>query len=94
MLVVVEFVSYFVVVEVLINVNKYSEVMIVMVWVEWEGELLFIVVEDDGVGGVVECFGGGFVGIWCWIEVFEGMMELMSFVGGLIILWMELLCGL
>lgn len=70
----VEVVVYFLIVEFLINVVKYlwvSEVC-VMVWF-CEGNIFWVWVEDNGIGGVQVQFGGGFDGIVNCIFVVGGI---------------------
>lgn len=89
----VESASYFIVAEALTNVNKYSQASRVTVRVSRVGDLLRIVVDDDGVGGAVERPGGGFAGIRRRLAAFEGTMQLSSPIGGPTILTTEMPCG-
>lgn len=89
----VESASYFVVAEALTNVNKYSRAGAATVRVRRQGELLEIVVEDDGEGGAAERPGGGLAGIRRRLDAFEGTMELTSPPGGPTTLRAEMLCG-
>ncbi|SDE20558.1 sensor histidine kinase [Rhodococcus tukisamuensis] len=93
----VESAAYFVAAEGLTNVAKHSGagrvVLTATTDVGPSGEVLRIVVADDGRGGAAARAGGGLAGIRRRAEAFEGSVELVSPDGGPTTLRVELPCG-
>ncbi|MET0237853.1 MAG: sensor histidine kinase [Kibdelosporangium sp.] len=78
----VESAAYFVVAEALTNVAKHSAATQVAVRISMSGDVLTIVVTDDGHGGADEDGGTGLSGIRRRIAAFDGQTSLTSPVGG------------
>jgi signal transduction histidine kinase len=89
----VEAVAYFVVSEALTNVAKHAQATSCEVSVERRGDVLRIVVSDDGVGGASEGGGGtGLRGLSQRAAAVDGTLEADSPVGGPTRITVELPC--
>ncbi|GAA2383156.1 histidine kinase [Catellatospora methionotrophica] len=89
----VETVAYFVVSEALANVAKHAQASQIDVIVEIEGDLLRIVVRDDGRGGADQSRGTGLRGLRQRIAAVDGALTVDSPVGGPTILLADLPCA-
>jgi signal transduction histidine kinase len=90
----VESAGYFVVAEALANVVKHSGAASAWVSLRHEGNLLVMVVGDDGRGGADPSRGTGLHGIGRRLAAFDGTMALSSPPGGPTVVTMELPCVL
>lgn len=93
----VESATYFVVVEALTHVNKYSVASRLSVSIvsdhSTQIQRLLVAVEGNGNGGAIERPGGGIAGIRRRVEAYEGKLMLASPAGGPTIMRVELPCG-
>ncbi|MEU7895340.1 sensor domain-containing protein [Nonomuraea sp. NPDC049152] len=86
--------AYFTVAEALTNVAKHSGAQRAHVTLSRDGDLLRVVVTDDGMGGAVEGGGGtGLAGIRRRVEAHDGVVTLTSPQGGPTRIEVELPCG-
>jgi len=89
----VEATAYFVVAEALTNTARHSRASAVTVDVRTTGDLVRIVVTDDGVGGADEAAGSGLAGIRRRTAAHDGTLLLTSPPGGPTTLEVTLPCG-
>ncbi|QXJ21287.1 sensor domain-containing protein [Actinomadura graeca] len=89
----VEATAYFMAAEALTNISRHSRARRAKVTVRRVGDVLTLLVEDDGVGGAEEKAGTGIAGIRSRIEAHDGRLTLISPPGGPTTLRMELPCG-
>jgi signal transduction histidine kinase len=78
----VEVAAYYVVSEALTNVAKHSRAASADVEVERRGDLLYVSVHDNGVGGADPAGGSGLVGLRDRVEALGGSLSLDSPAGG------------
>ncbi|GAA3069656.1 hypothetical protein GCM10020254_11790 [Streptomyces goshikiensis] len=95
----VEAVAYFVVSEALANVAKHARAKACSVRVDRmpdrrRGDLLRLVVTDDGVGGADPAGGTGLVGLRKRVGSVDGTIMINSPLGGPTVVTVELPCGL
>jgi signal transduction histidine kinase len=90
----VESAAYFAVRELLTNAAKHSGASHVRVSVHHADELLRIHVHDDGHGGADPAGGTGLLGLRKRLGTFDGVLEVLSPVGGPTTLTMEIPCVL
>jgi len=90
----VESAAYFAVRELLTNAAKHSGAEKVQVDVGHAGQLLRIVVHDDGHGGADPAGGTGLLGVRRRLGTFDGVLEVRSPTGGPTTLTMEIPCVL
>lgn len=88
----VEAVAYFVVSEALNNVAKHAEATRAEVDVTRLGEILRVVVADDGVGGADPARGSGLKGLAQRVRSVDGAFRMSSPVGGPTTMTVELPC--
>ncbi|MET9292453.1 sensor histidine kinase [Streptomyces sp. NPDC003077] len=88
----VEGVAYFVVSEALNNVAKYADATRADVTVTRLGEILRVVIADDGVGGADPAGGSGLKGLAQRVRSVDGAFRISSPVGGPTIVTVELPC--
>jgi len=88
----VEAVAYFIVAETLTNVSKHSGARSATVSVHSDGELLHVVVRDDGHGGAV-ADGPGLAGLADRVHAVDGQLTVSSPVGGPTVIEAELPCA-
>ncbi|WP_030021948.1 sensor histidine kinase [Streptomyces monomycini] len=88
----VEAVAYFVVSEALNNVAKHAEATRAEVTVTRLGEILRVVVADDGVGGADPARGSGLKGLAQRVRSVDGAFRMSSPVGGPTTMTVELPC--
>ncbi|WP_206502341.1 sensor histidine kinase [Streptomyces chrestomyceticus] len=88
----VEAVAYFVVSEALNNVAKHAEATRAEVDVTRLGEILRVVVTDDGVGGADPARGSGLKGLAQRVRSVDGAFRMSSPVGGPTTMTVELPC--
>ena len=89
----VEAIAYFVVTEALANVAKHSGARRAIVTVRRGGDVLHIVVADDGHGGADPALGSGLTGLAGRVRGADGSMHLSSPTGGPTTLTVELPCA-
>ena len=88
----VESAAYFAVAEALANVVKHSEAHSAWVRIYRSGDVLSMVVGDDGRGGADPDHGSGLRGIERRLEAFDGTVQVSSPSGGPTVVDMELPC--
>ncbi len=88
----VEAVAYFVVAESLTNVAKHSGALAATVTVRSEGDVLRVVVRDDGRGGAVPT-GAGLAGLADRVQAVDGHLSILSPVGGPTVIDVEIPCA-
>jgi signal transduction histidine kinase len=88
----VESAAYFAVAEALANVVKHSEAHSAWVRIYRSGDVLSMVVGDDGRGGADPDHGSGLRGIERRLEVFDGTVQVSSPSGGPTVVSMGLPC--
>ncbi|MER5527507.1 histidine kinase [Streptomyces sp. NPDC002677] len=88
----VEAAAYFVVIEALTNVAKYSGVSRAEVRLVRARRSLRIRIRDEGRGGAVETGGSGLLGMRRRVAALDGTMEVSSPVGGPTVIEVELPC--
>lgn len=89
----VETTAYFAVAEALTNVAKHSGAAHASVNVSMKGDLLQVLVEDDGHGGAQLQDGSGLAGITRRAEALDGTLMVSSPPGGPTVLEVKLPCG-
>ena len=89
----IEATVYFVVAESLANVSRHSRATRAAVLVRRDGDLLTLVVEDDGVGGADDAEGSGLRGIRQRVAAHDGTIRVSSPAGGPTRIEVELPCG-
>ncbi|HVV19218.1 MAG TPA: sensor domain-containing protein [Pseudonocardiaceae bacterium] len=89
----VEAAAYFVVAESLTNVTKHSTAQHVDVTVRREGNVLLIVVRDDGQGGADQAGGSGLLGIQRRVAALDGTTRIDSPAGVGTTIEVRLPCG-
>ena len=89
----VEAVAYFVVAESLTNIAKHARARAAAVRVLQAGELLYVTVLDDGVGGADLALGTGLSGLRDRVAAVDGRLALSSPSGGPTELTVELPCA-
>ncbi len=89
----VEAVAYFVVTEALANVAKHSGARRAVLSVRRVGDVLHVVVTDDGHGGADPALGTGLAGLAGRVKGADGAMHLSSPAGGPTTLTVELPCA-
>jgi signal transduction histidine kinase len=89
----VEAVAYFVVSEALANVVKHAQAAEVEVSVERIGDVILILVSDDGVGGADAAAGSGLSGLAKRVASIDGTLSVSSPVGGPTLVSVELPCA-
>jgi len=77
----VEVSAYYVVAEALTNAAKHARASAVSVRIELDGDVLLVVVSDDGVGGAGLTRGTGLVGLKDRVEALGGRMVIDSLDG-------------
>lgn len=77
--------------ECLANTVKHAGASRAWVWVTHDGELLRMVVGDDGRGGA-DASGSGIAGVARRLAAFDGTMEVESHAGGPTVVTMEVPC--
>jgi len=87
----VEAVAYFVVAESLTNVAKHSGAASASVNVSSEGDVLHVVVRDDGRGGAVPT-GAGLAGLADRVQAVDGRLSINSPAGGPTTIDVEIPC--
>jgi signal transduction histidine kinase len=90
----VEAVAYFVVSETLTNVVKHARASKVEVAVDRVGDILKVVVSDDGVGGADPAGGTGLAGLTRRVSSVDGTFRITSPAGGPTVITVELPCAL
>ncbi len=85
--------AYFAVAEALTNLARHSDATRALVELSRRGELLRIVVEDDGRGGAREGEGSGLAGIRRRVEAHDGALTVTSPEGGPTRIEVELPCA-
>jgi signal transduction histidine kinase len=90
----VESAVYFAIAEMLANAVKHSSASSAWVQLQYDGDRLFGVVGDNGVGGAVVMSTGGLRGVERRLAVFDGAITVMSLPGGPTMITMELACEL
>ncbi|MFE1173555.1 sensor histidine kinase [Streptomyces sp. NPDC058773] len=89
----VEAVAYFVVSEALTNIAKHArEATRAEVTVTWLGEILRVVIADDGMGGADPSGGSGLKGLAQRVRSVDGTFRMSSPVGGPTMMSVELPC--
>jgi signal transduction histidine kinase len=88
----VEAVAYFVVAESLTNVAKHSGALAATVTVRSEGDVLRVVVRDDGHGGAVPT-GAGLAGLADRVQAVDGHLSILSPLGGPTVIEVEIPCA-
>jgi len=88
----VEAIAYFVVAESLTNVAKHSGAAGATVTVRSEGDVLRVVVRDDGRGGAVAT-GAGLAGLADRVQAVDGHVSIDSPVGGPTVIEVEIPCA-
>jgi signal transduction histidine kinase len=88
----VESTAYFIVAEALTNVAKHASAESVAVLVRREGDLVTVQVADDGGGGAQLTVGGGLAGLADRAATIDGVMSVVSPVGGPTVVTAELPC--
>jgi signal transduction histidine kinase len=89
----VESAAYFAIAEAIANVIKHSGALSAWVRVHQAGDLLSVVVGDDGRGGGDPAKGSGLRGIGHRLEAFDGTVQISSPSGGPTIVTMEVPCA-
>jgi signal transduction histidine kinase len=89
----VEAVAYFVVAESLTNVAKHSGAASATVTVSSLGDVLHVVVRDDGRGGAVPT-GSGLAGLADRVQAVDGHLSIASPLGGPTVIEVEIPCEL
>ncbi|WP_328677920.1 sensor histidine kinase [Streptomyces sp. NBC_00322] len=90
----VEAVAYFVVSEALTNIAKHARATRADVSVSRLGEILRVVVADDGVGGADSSRGTGLTGLTQRVGSVDGTFRMSSPTGGPTVMTVELPCAL
>jgi signal transduction histidine kinase len=88
----VESTAYFIVAEALTNVAKHASAESVAVLVRREGDLVTVQVADDGGGGAQLSSGGGLAGLADRAATIDGVVTVVSPVGGPTVVTAELPC--
>ena len=88
----IETAAYFVVAEALTNVAKHSGAGAAAVRLSRRGDILDVVIRDDGRGGA-DPEGGGLAGLRKRVEALDGTLTITSPAGGPTTLFAELPCG-
>jgi signal transduction histidine kinase len=86
----VENTAYFVVTEALTNVAKHARASLVTVLVSTDGERVLVQVTDDGIGGAHPGKGHGLAGLVDRLAAVEGVLDVVSPVGGPTVLTAEI----
>ncbi|MEU2183081.1 sensor histidine kinase [Streptomyces thermolilacinus] len=89
----VEVAAYHVVAEALTNAVKHSGASRIRVTMGTEGEILYVIVTDDGRGGADETRGSGLAGIRGRVAAFDGTTKVSSPPGGPTTIRVELPCA-
>lgn len=90
----VESAVYFAVAEALTNSAKHAAAQNAWVWMRHDGQMLIVMVGDDGVGGAQLTPEGGLIGIERRLAAFDGTMSMASPLGGPTIITMKVPCQL
>ena len=90
----VESAVYFAVAEALTNSAKHAAAQNAWVWMRHDGQVLIVMVGDDGVGGAQLTPEGGLIGIERRLAAFDGTMSMASPLGGPTIVTMKVPCQL
>jgi signal transduction histidine kinase len=90
----VEAVAYFVVSEGLANISKHAHASQAEVSVERAGDVLQVIVTDDGVGGADPARGTGLAGLAKRAQSVDGTFDISSPPGGPTLIAVELPCAL
>jgi signal transduction histidine kinase len=77
----VEVAAYYVVAESLTNAAKHAQASSVTVTARADGERLYLIVRDDGVGGATSGKGSGLIGLKDRVEALGGRLTVSSQVG-------------
>jgi signal transduction histidine kinase len=88
----VEAIAYFVVAEALTNVAKHAQATRAVVSVERHGDVLAIVIRDDGIGGA-DPSGQGLSGLADRVAGVDGRLSVDSPAGAGTVIEVELPCG-
>jgi signal transduction histidine kinase len=89
----VESIAYFVVTEALTNVAKHARAARAEVEIRRVGDVLRVVVKDDGQGGADPELGSGLRGLADRVAGVDGRLEVVSPPGGPTVLTAEVPCG-
>jgi signal transduction histidine kinase len=89
----VENTAYFVVAEALANAAKHSRARTGVVNVDLDGDVLWVQVADDGIGGASLAKGHGLAGLADRVAALDGRLGVDSPVGGPTVLTAEIPCG-
>jgi signal transduction histidine kinase len=89
----VEAIAYFVVSEALANTAKHARATSAQVSVRRAGDVLRVVIEDDGVGGADSAAGSGLAGLADRVGGVDGSLRVESPVGGPTVITVELPCA-
>jgi signal transduction histidine kinase len=89
----IEAIAYFVVAEALTNVARHSGATSAMVLVHRIGDILQVVISDDGRGGVNPDNGTGLLGLADRVSAVDGRLDVYSPVGGPTGITVELPCA-
>jgi signal transduction histidine kinase len=89
----IENTAYFVVAEALANAAKHSRAANGVVSVDLDGDVLWVQVADDGVGGASVAKGHGLAGLADRVAALDGRLGIESPVGGPTVLTAEIPCG-
>ncbi len=90
----VESAVYFATSELLANIGKHSGATRAVIEVTHDGEVLKVVVEDDGKGGAAVSSGTGLAGVARRLAAFDGTMDVVSPTGGPTVVTLEVPCAL
>lgn len=90
----VESAVYFATSELLANIGKHAGARRAMVDVGHDGDVLRVVVSDDGRGGASADRGSGLAGVARRLAVFDGTMDVVSPTGGPTVVTVEVPCAL
>jgi signal transduction histidine kinase len=89
----VEVAAYYVVSESLTNAGKHAEATSVSIDVSNDGDVLVVVVTDDGVGGADTEKGSGLRGLADRVEALDGRLRVWTPLGGGTQVRAEIPCG-
>ncbi len=88
----VEAIAYFVVSEALTNVAKHASAKAVDITVRRVGDVLYLTIRDDGVGGADPARGSGLRGLSQRVSSVDGTLRVSSPAGGPTVITVELPC--
>lgn len=90
----IESAVYFATSEMLANIGKHADARRAAIDVEHDGDVLRVVVSDDGRGGASLEGGSGLAGVARRLAAFDGTMDVVSPVGGPTVVTLEVPCEL